>query len=467
MILIVDDDKTIRLSLSLLLKRAGYDVDGASTPDEALAKVRQQDYDLILMDMNYSLSTTGEEGIELLRKVKIFLPDTPVILITAWGSIELAVEGMRHGAFDFITKPWNNQLLLQRVATALSLQENENAGDQDNPQDEPQPRVTAGSDSDSSTDGFNRAGIIGNDKALTDLLATVERIAPTDAPVLILGENGTGKEMIANAIHLNSRRKANPFVMVNLGGISQSLFESEMFGHVKGAYTGAVSARMGRFELADTGTIFLDEIGDLDMSCQVKLLRVLQQHTFEALGDSRPRKVDIRAVCATNADLPAMVADRTFREDLFYRINLITLRLPPLRERRDDIPLLVRHFAMETAGRNGSAMPEIPGETMELLTRLPYPGNIRQLKNMVERAVLIGNGRLSPELFRSDAEAMDVTLVDSLAPAASALTLEEMESKAVAEALEKSGGNLTSAARYLGITRQTLYRRMDKYGFRR
>ncbi|MBD5279480.1 MAG: sigma-54-dependent Fis family transcriptional regulator [Bacteroides sp.] len=445
MILIVDDDKTIRLSLGLLLKRAGYEVDNASDPEEALSKVRHTDYDLILMDMNYSLSTTGEEGIELLRKVKIFLPDTPVILITAWGSIELAVEGMRHGAFDFITKPWNNRLLLQRVATALSLRETPKREEVEKPV-------------------FNRAGIIGRDKALTDLLATVERIAPTDAPVLILGENGTGKEMIANAIHLNSRRKENPFVMVNLGGISQSLFESEMFGHVKGAFTGAVAARKGRFEMADKGTIFLDEIGDLDMSCQVKLLRVLQQHTFEALGDSRPKRVDIRAVCATNADLPAMVSERTFREDLYYRINLITLRLPPLRERRDDIPLLVNHFVKDTAAKMGIAIPEIPGETMEYLTRLPYPGNIRQLKNMVERAVLIGDGKLDRSLF---GETPNTGVDSSVRSIPSNPTLDEVERNAIAVALERSGGNLTSAARYLGITRQTLYRRMDKYGFKR
>lgn len=457
MILIIDDDKTIRLSLGLLLKRAGYEVDNASNPQEALEKVRLTAYDLILMDMNYSIDTSGEEGIALLRKVRIFLPDTPVILITAWGSIELAVEGMRHGAFDFITKPWNNQLLLQRVATALSLREKK-------------PGNAASEADKNQSDGlekhFDRAGIIGKDKAITELLSTVERIAPTDAPVLILGENGTGKEMIANAIHLNSRRCRAPFVMVNLGGISQSLFESEMFGHVKGAYTGALTDRKGRFEMADKGTIFLDEIGDLDMSCQVKLLRVLQQHTFERLGDSRSKKVDIRVICATNVDLTAMVADRTFREDLYYRINLITLHVPPLRDRRDDIPLLVRHFAMNTAERLGLSMPEIPGETMEFLTRLPYPGNIRQLKNMVERGVLMGDGRLDRSLFADESEG-EIAPGSEEQTVMSSGTLEDIERKAIAEALEKSGGNLTSAARYLGITRQTLYRRMDKYGFKR
>ena len=439
MILIIDDDSAIRLSLGLLLKRAGYEVDYAENPDEALAKIRATEYDLMLMDMNYTRSTTGEEGIELLMKTRIFQPETPVILITAWGSIELAVKGMKAGAYDFITKPWNNLVLLQRVKTALSLNSKE----------------------DQTPESFNRGGIIGNNKSLLELLSTVERIAPTDAPVLILGENGTGKEMIANAIHINSKRKTAPFVMVNLGGISQSLFESEMFGHAKGAFTGAVAARKGRFEMADKGTIFLDEIGDLDMSCQVKLLRVLQQHTFEPLGDSRPKKVDIRGVCATNADLGSMVSQRTFREDLFYRINLITLRLPALRERRDDIPLLVRHFISEVAQRSGTDIPEISSEAMEFLSRLPYPGNIRQLKNMVERAVLIGGDRLEKETF-SSMEGINADSVD-LKPAG---TLDDMEKLAIEEALAKSEGNLTQASRILGITRQTLYRRMEKYGMR-
>lgn len=439
MILIIDDDSAIRLSLGLLLKRAGYEVDYAENPDEALTKIRATEYDLILMDMNYTRSTTGEEGIELLMKTRIFQPETPVILITAWGSIELAVKGMKAGAYDFITKPWNNLVLLQRVKTALSLNSKE----------------------DQTPESFNRGGIIGNNKSLLELLSTVERIAPTDAPVLILGENGTGKEMIANAIHINSKRRSAPFVMVNLGGISQSLFESEMFGHAKGAFTGAVAARKGRFEMADKGTIFLDEIGDLDMSCQVKLLRVLQQHTFEPLGDSRPKKVDIRVVCATNADLSSMVSQRTFREDLFYCINLITLRLPALRERRDDIPLLVRHFISEVAQRSGTDIPEISSEAMEFLSRLPYPGNIRQLKNMVERAVLIGGDRLEKETFYS-MEGINADSVD-LKPAG---TLDDMEKLAIEEALAKSEGNLTQASRILGITRQTLYRRMEKYGMR-
>lgn len=437
MILIVDDDSAIRMSLGLLLKRAGYGVDTAADPQEALLKVRATGYELILMDMNYSHATSGQEGIELLMKTKIFQPDTPVILITAWGSIDLAVEGMKAGAYDFITKPWHNHLILQRIRTALSL----NAKEPD----------TGGT--------FDRGGIIGNNKAFVELLSTVERIAATDAPVLILGENGTGKEMIANAIHINSKRREAPFVMVNLGGISQSLFESEMFGHAKGAFTGAVAARKGRFEIADKGTIFLDEIGDLDMSCQVKLLRVLQQHTFEPLGESRPKSVDIRVVCATNAPLSEMVARHTFREDLFYRINLITLHLPALRERRDDIPLLVRHFIKQAATSFGMEIPEVSAEAMEKLCRYSYPGNIRELKNIVERAMLVGGSHLERDDFALPGG--DMMAAEALRVAG---TLDEMEMDAIKDALSKSGGNLSQASRILGLTRQSLYRRMQKYG---
>lgn len=445
MILIVDDDKAIRQSLALVLKRKGYETALAGNPDEALGMMRKHKFRLVIMDMNYSLSTTGEEGIHLLRQTKIFQPDTPVILITAWGSIELAVEGMRFGAFDFITKPWNNHLLLQRIETALSLS-------------------SPATDSDRNPADFDRCGFIGENPRVKELLKTVERIAPTDAPVLVLGENGTGKELIANAIHKNSRRKNAPFVMVNLGGISTSLFESEMFGHSKGAYTGAVSERKGRFELADKGTIFLDEIGDLTQDCQVKLLRVLQQHTFERLGESRTRKTDIRAICATNADLPAMVREHTFREDLFYRINLITLRIPPLRERRDDIPLLTRSF-MESASRShGIRCPEISHEALGYLSRLPYPGNVRQLRNMVERAVLMCAGGILEKCdFEADGNIQDVSATD-LKGSLEGATLEDLEAAAIAEAVRKYDGNLSRVAAALGITRQSLYRKIEKHG---
>ncbi len=441
MILIVDDDKAIRQSLALILKRKGYETLQAENPQEALSFLRERKFQLVIMDMNYSLSTTGEEGIHLLRQTKIFQPETPVILITAWGSIELAVEGMRYGAFDFITKPWNNLLLLQRIETAISL-----SSEPDKPNED--------------SSNFDRCGFIGKNPQIEDLMKTVERIARTNAPVLILGENGTGKELIANAIHRNSLRKDAPFVMVNLGGISTSLFESEMFGHSKGAFTGAVSERKGRFEMADKGTIFLDEIGDLSQDCQVKLLRVLQQHTFERLGENRARKTDIRAICATNADLTRMVKEHTFREDLFYRINLITLRIPPLRERRDDIPLLVRHFIESAASSHNIPQPEISSEAMNYLVRLPYPGNVRQLKNMVERAVLMCVGN---RIEKSDFEFLGEEQA-TIPASVSGATLEDLEKTAITEALQKYDGNLSKVATALGITRQSLYRKIEKHG---
>lgn len=441
MILVIDDDKSVCLSLKLLLKRMDYEVEAAHNQAEAMEIVRRTEPSLILMDMNFSLSTSGDEGLILLRQVKLFRPDVPVILMTAWGSIPLAVEGIRAGAFDFITKPWDNHLLLQRIATAIDLSAKKPATDDDSAV-------------------FDRTRIIGNSPELNRVLDTIKRVANTDASVLITGENGTGKELIAEALHANSRRRGKPFVKVNLGGISQTLFESEMFGHKKGAFTGATSDRVGRFELAHTGTIFLDEIGDLDMGCQVKMLRVLQEHTFEPLGDSHPVKVDVRVVCATNADLSKMVADKTFREDLFYRINLITVELPPLRERRGDIPLLVRHFASAVARDNNLEQPVITSDAMAYLSRLPYPGNIRELKNLVERTLLVG----SDGLFEARHFEAQTQPTDSNAVPKTGLTLEETERQSIINALERSRGNMTQAALLLGISRQSLYRRMEKYG---
>lgn len=445
MILIIDDDSAIRSSLSFMLKRAKYEVQAVAGPKEAIDAVRANQPQLILMDMNFSLSTNGEEGLTLLKQVKIFCPDVPVILMTAWGSIPLAVQGMQAGAFDFITKPWNNAALMQRIETALEL----------TAKDQPSP--------DATDNDFNRSHIIGHSKALMDVLATIQRVAHTGASVLITGESGTGKELIAEAVHLNSTRRQQPFVKVNLGGISQSLFESEMFGHKKGAFTDAVSDRKGRFELADKGTIFLDEIGELDLSCQVKLLRVLQEQTFEPLGESRPRKVDVRVVCATNANLEEMVREHTFREDLFYRINLITVHLPALRERREDIPLLVRHFT-ECCCRNNK-LPEtrVSDDALEYLSRLPYPGNIRELKNLVERTVLVcGKDLLTAADFKSQyhpSQTETATISNT-----QGLTLEELEKQTIIQTLEKYDNNLSQVAHALGISRAALYRRLEKYG---
>lgn len=442
MILVVDDDRMLLASLRSLLARAGYEVCVAASPDEAMAAIRVEAPRLVLMDMNYTRGTSGSEGLTLLRQVKLFRPDTPVILMTAWGSIDLAVEGMRNGAFDFITKPWDNNRLLERIATALSL--NDKSGS--TPSDTPRP--------------FERKKIIGDSNALREVLAIAARVAPTGAPVLITGESGTGKELLAETLHRNSPRASKPFIKVNLGGMPGSLFESEMFGHTRGAFTGAVAERIGRFEAADGGTIFLDEIGELDSVCQVKLLRVLQEQRFERLGSSKTRSVDVRVVCATNADLRAMVAARTFREDLYYRINLVGVELPPLRARGADVALLARHFAADAARRHGIPEPQLLPDAAAYLASLPWPGNIRELKNLVERTIIIaGKDALGADDFRSSGDATSAASVPSG-------TLDAFERARIADTLAACRGNISRAAAMLGLSRAALYRRMEKYDIR-
>ena len=449
MILIIDDDHVVRSSLNFLLKHAGYETVAVPGPSEALDIVRSESPQLIMMDMNFSLATSGEEGLHLLRQVKIFQPDVPVILMTAWGSISLAVQGMQAGAFDFITKPWNNMVLLNSIRTAIEI------SGQKKEQNVPYNRTD---------DQFDFDKIIGQSNALMEVLGTVSRIASTNAPVLITGESGTGKELIAEAIHINSSRAKAPFVKVNLGGVSQSLFESEMFGHKKGAFTDAYLDRTGRFEMADKGTIFLDEIGDLELSSQVKLLRVLQDQTFEMLGDSRPHKVDVRVVSATNCNLRQMVAEKTFREDLFFRINLITIHLPSLRERKDDIPLLVRFFADQQSQINRIARVDFSSDALTFLQQLPFPGNIRELKNLIERSILVSGKQLldKPDIEKQyqDIHSIPARTMTAL----DGLTLDEIEKQAILKAMQTYSGNLSQVARALGISRAALYRRLEKYG---
>ncbi len=454
MILIIDDDLGIRTSLSMMLRRAHYEVETAASPKEAMAVVRQQAPQLIMLDMNFTLTTSGDEGLTLLKQIKIFRPEVPVILMTAWGSIDLAVKGMRTGAFDFITKPWNNAALMERIALALEcgVRSEETKFDV-------------------SQLGINRQhsslknNIIGSSHALMQVLATVERIAPTNAPVLITGESGTGKELIAEAIHRQSKRAKENFVKVNLGGISQSLFESEMFGYRKGAFTGAVADRAGRFELADKGTIFLDEIGDLELASQVKLLRVLQDHTFEPLGDSHTKQVNVRVVCATNADLPKMIEEGRFREDLYYRINLITVSLPPLRERKDDIPALAEHFIRKQCEANGMPLASLSADAIQRLKSFDYPGNIRQLKNIVERAVLMAG---TSEIKASDIELPNNSslLIDLRRTSFPNSSLKEQERAAIEQAMKDYDGNISRVAEALGLSRTALYRRLEKYKLR-
>ena len=467
MILIIDDDIGIRTSLSMMLRRAHYEVQAVASPKEAMAVVREQEPQLIMLDMNFSLSTSGDEGLTLLKQIKLFRPTVPVILMTAWGSINLAVKGMRAGAFDFITKPWNNVALMERVALALEAQElqcgvrSEECG------------VNSKERSQLNTKHSTlNTTIVGSSPALMQVLDTVQRVAPTNAPVLILGESGTGKELIAEAIHRQSRRASESFVKVNLGGVSQSLFESEMFGYRKGAFTGAVADRAGRFELADKGTIFLDEIGDLDLASQVKLLRVLQDQTFEPLGDSHTRQVNVRVVCATNADLPRLIEEGRFREDLYYRINLITVHLPPLRERKDDIPALAAYFTNKQCEANALPPVTLSDDAVKRLKSFSYPGNIRQLKNIVERAVLMsGKSVITAEDIELPAEHSTLltpnsTLNTQHSTLNTISTLEEQERTAIENAMKEYDGNLSKVADALGLSRGALYRRLEKYNLR-
>ena len=447
-LLIIDDDIAILTSLSLLFRREGFVVRVADGPFEAREVLAEEAPDLILLDMNFSVETSGEDGLRLLRAIREQVPNVPVILITGWGSIELAVAGMKAGANDFITKPWQNDYLVQAVRTALTLA---GAG-----QSAGEPALAGRRQLAGQFDA-----IVGEDPMLLDILTTIARVAPTDAPVLITGESGTGKELIAEAVHQNSRRKRHPFVKVNLGGISATLFDSELFGHVRGAFTDAKTDRTGRFELADKGSIFLDEIGDLDPASQVKLLRVLQDRTFEPLGSSKSRTVDVRVICATNRNLEDMVANGTFREDLFYRINLITVRLPALRERPADIPRLVNFFIDNLKTLYARPDLTVSREALNWLKEQPLPGNIRQLKNVVERAVLLAPGN---EIAVSDLEKHLTPSRSSGLPLLAAPTLEEMEYQLIVRAMAQHQNRISRVARALGITRFALYRRLEKYG---
>lgn len=450
MILLIDDDHAIQTSLSLLFQQEGFKVHATSSPQEALAFLKKNTPQLAILDMNFSIETVGTEGLNTLQKIKTLQPHLPVILLTGWGSIELAVEGMKIGAADFMTKPWQNEAMLQSVRTLLNLA-------QSKPQSPNRKRLD---------EQYHFENIVGEDPQLLELLESIARVAPTDAPVLITGESGAGKELIAEAVHLNSKRNKAPFVKVNLGGISSSLFESELFGHVRGAFTDAKTDRIGRFEMAHKGSIFLDEIGDLDLASQVKLLRVLQDRTFEPLGSSRSKTVDVRIVCATNRNLEEMVAQGTFREDLFYRINLITVKLPALRERPGDIPALVNFFVNNLKALYQRPNLYVNKEALQWLKNLPLPGNIRQLKNLVERSVLLSTGdELGVADFQKNLQTQGGSTKSSPKfPEVGSMTLEEMELEMIKRALAFHQNKLSKVARSLGITRFALYRRLEKYG---
>ena len=450
-ILIVDDDASVTASLALLLKQHGHRAVTASGPEEALSMVRAERPRLVIQDMNFTRRTTGEEGLQLLADLRTLDPQLPVILMTAWGSISLAVEGMKRGAADFITKPWSNAHVVQSVETALGLAASGGgAGD----------LTRAELD-----ERYDFSNIIGSDPKVIQLLQLIGRVGHTDASVLILGESGTGKELVAEAIHRNSRRRGGPFVKVNLGGISSTLFESEMFGHVRGAFTDARETRKGRFEMADGGTIFLDEIGELDAGSQVKLLRVLQDRTFEVLGSSRTKNVDVRVIAATNRPLPELASRGEFREDLLYRLNLITLNVPPLRDRRGDIATLARHFLQMAAQAYAVEVESMTPRAVEWLRTQPWPGNVRQLRQLIDRAVLIrGRRELDAEDFVAVQDAGGRDARGGSLPDAGTMTLDQIEKAMIEKCLQHYEGNVSRAAEALGLSRAALYRRLEKHG---
>jgi two-component system, NtrC family, response regulator len=452
MILIVDDDRSVTASLALLLKQAGYGSHAVGSPAQALEWVRENSCELVIQDMNFSRRTSGEEGLTLIGQLKTIRPTMPVILITAWGSIQLAVEGMKAGASDFVTKPWTNQQILHTVQTALGLAST---------RAQPDERVPTREELD---DRYDFGDLLGQDLRLLRILQLVGRVSATDASVLITGESGTGKELVAEAIHRNSRRQGKPFVKVNLGGISSSLFESEMFGHVRGAFTDAKHDRKGRFELAHGGTIFLDEIGDLDAASQVKMLRVLQDRSYEVLGSSVRREVDVRVISATNRSLAEMVARSEFREDLIYRINLIAIHLPPLRERPSDIPILAGRFLQALGHVYRREHLALGPAARRWLQAQSWPGNVRQLRQWIERAVLVsGRDTLEIHDFTATADMEPHEPARDTLPAVGSMTMEEIERAMIQKSLRHHGGNISKVAESLGLSRAALYRRLEKY----
>ncbi|MBC8403417.1 MAG: sigma-54-dependent Fis family transcriptional regulator [Candidatus Marinimicrobia bacterium] len=452
-ILIIDDDPAVRASLELLLKHAAHQPLLAPDRVTALEIMRGNSPELVLLDMNFSRETSGEEGLKLLGELHQFRSGMPIILITAWGSIDLAVQGMKAGAVDFINKPWRNDHLLRSIKTALKLSQ------------EGQELHTRSRSRKELDRKYDFKKLIGEDRQLLTVLETVGRVSGIDASVLILGESGTGKELIAEAIHQNSPRCNQPFVKVNLGGISTTLFESEMFGHKKGAFTDARYDRVGRFQKANRGSIFLDEIGDLDRTSQVKLLRVLQDRSFEVLGSSQAQQVDVRLICATNRDLNRMVAEGDFREDLFYRINLISIKLPALQEHPGDIPILVRHFINNLKKIYGRSELQVDPKVLDWLKNLTWSGNIRELKNLVERTVLVtGKDFLKRTDFADQLEISPKSKSGLTLPQVGEMTLEEVEISMIKKALEFHAKNIKQVAQSLGLSRAALYRRLEKYG---
>ena len=453
-ILIADDQADVLAALGLLLKGERFQIETASSPAGVLKAIDSQELDVVLMDLNYARDTTsGSEGLDLLTRIRAADPNLPVVVMTAWGSVDVAVEAMRRGARDFIQKPWDNARLLAVLRTQVELAEALRRGRHL----EAENLALRDSVSESSTE---LPQIVAESSAMKAVLHLVERIGPADANVLITGENGTGKEVITRVLHSISSRRAKPLISLNAGALAEGVFESELFGHVRGAFTDAKNDRVGRFELADGGTLFLDEIGNVPLNLQAKLLRVLETGEFERVGSSKTQKVNVRLLSATNADLPAEVAQGRFRQDLLFRLNTVEIRLPPLRDRGDDIPRLAEHFLRQHRERYRRPTMGFTPEALQALRQHLWPGNVRELDHVIERAVLMSTGNIVTAFDL----ALEATPDARLSARLEEMSLEEAERLLIKKALEKFEGNANRAAEALGLSRSALYRRLQKYG---
>lgn len=452
-ILIVDDDDDILLTARIVLKKQFAKVQTANDPHRIADLLERDSYDVVLLDMNFTTGfTSGKEGLRWLKKIHKISPTTRVVLMTAYGEIDLAVKAMKDGATDFVVKPWDNERLNSAVQNAFET--THGAGS-----------ITAepGSPAFSTTKPIGFSGIIGDAPIMQKVFTAIDKVANTDANILILGENGTGKELVARALHSRSPRAKQAFVHVDLGAVPETLFEAELFGHVKGAFTDAREGREGRFEAANQGTLFLDEIGNLSLQMQAKLLTALQARRITRVGSNQPIDIDIRLICATNMPLYEMVKDNRFRQDLIYRINTVELQLPALRERKGDIPLLAKHFLKIYSDKYQRQGIKLLDEAMDKLQKYKWPGNIRELQHTLERAVIMAE--------RGEIRATDLSIsieqppeMDSTTSLNQDFNLEEVEKVAIQHAIKKHNGNLSKAARELGLGRTTLYRKMNKYG---
>ena len=445
-ILIADDQVPVIEALRLLLKGEGYGAESATSPAGVLAALESRSFDCVLMDLNYARDTTsGAEGLDLLARVQAIDPALPVVVMTAWGTVDLAVEAMRRGAKDFIQKPWENARLLSILRTQIELAQALRKGQ----------RLEA---ENRALRDQGQPNLIAESPAMKSILDVIARVGPSSAHVLITGENGSGKGVIAQALHAASGRAARPMVTVNAGGLSEGVFESELFGHMRGAFTDAKTDRVGRFELADGGTLFLDEIANVPLNLQAKLLRVLETGEFERVGSSKTRRVDVRMISATNAELNEEVAAGRFRQDLLFRLNTIEIHLPPLRDRREDTPPLATYFLAKHGRKYRKSLTGFDSAAIQALLRHPWPGNVRELDHAIERAVLMAQGPM--------VKAGDLALRSAPegAPPLDEMSLEEVECLLIKKALARYDGNVSQAAGALGLSRSALYRRLQRYG---